>query len=330
MMDRDEALDRYLKRLRQEAALSVPQVCERTKIQGRYVQALEDGRFGELPSNTHLRAFSLAIAQACGGDGERAALLVRRVLSPTGLAEGDSAPAQVSAAATSVTPSPAPKAPTPIAPHRRPASPPPVAAAVAVPRQQPVEEAGVAVAEAAEGLMQSASQRLKALPWQALIGLAAAAIVLSASLLWAVQRWQGRTAQAAPEATVENGAAVVEAKGGVASAVPVSAAAEVAPAPAATQLVLRARRPCWFVLQIDGQRLPTVTMAEGEKRSWPVTQKAVLLAGNVGALRVWWRGDNLGYLGELSARQNGLVFETGKAFRVDHSADLPLPAGVPE
>jgi hypothetical protein len=105
--------------------------------------------------------------------------------------------------------------------------------------------------------------------------------------------------------------------------------ANAAPAPA-TQLVLRARRPCWLVLQIDGQKLPTVTLEEGEKRSWPVTQKAVLLAGNVGALRVWWRGDNLGYLGELGSRQNGLTFEAGKAFHVDHGHDLPLPAGVPE
>jgi hypothetical protein len=94
--------------------------------------------------------------------------------------------------------------------------------------------------------------------------------------------------------------------------------------------VLRARRPCWLVLQIDGQRLPTITLQDGDKRSWPVHQKAVLLAGNIGALRVWWRGDNLAYLGELGSRANGVTFEVGKAFRFDKGAALALPAGVPE
>ena len=81
MPGRDEALETYLQDLRRSASLSVAQVCERTKIQARYVEALEAGRFGEVPSNTHLRAFSLSIAQACGGDAERCALLVRRVLA---------------------------------------------------------------------------------------------------------------------------------------------------------------------------------------------------------------------------------------------------------
>ncbi len=46
--------------------------------------------------------------------------------------------------------------------------------------------------------------------------------------------------------------------------------------------------------------------------------------------RVWWRGDNLAYLGELGARANGVTFEVGKAFRFDKTAALALPAGVPE
>jgi len=61
-----------------------------------------------------------------------------------------------------------------------------------------------------------------------------------------------------------------------------------------------------------------------------VGEKAVLLAGNIGALRVWWRGDNLGYLGELGQRANAIVFERGKAPRSDKNAALALPSGVPE
>jgi hypothetical protein len=73
-----------------------------------------------------------------------------------------------------------------------------------------------------------------------------------------------------------------------------------------------------------------VTLHDGDKLRWPVETRAKLLAGNVGALRVWWRGDNLGYLGELGVRANALVFERGKAPRYDKEMALPLPAGVPE
>ncbi|HTB35079.1 MAG TPA: hypothetical protein VK842_09465, partial [bacterium] len=77
-------------------------------------------------------------------------------------------------------------------------------------------------------------------------------------------------------------------------------------------------------------RLPTVTLKDGDKLNWSVHQKAVLLAGNVGALRVWWNGDNFGYLGELGHRANAIVFEGGHSPHVDKTAALKLPPGVPE
>jgi hypothetical protein len=316
--ERDEALNAYLQRVRKESGLSLDQVCERTKIQGRYVLALEEGRFGELPSNTHLRAFSLALAQACGGDSELAALLVRRVL--TAVAAPGAAPASLA------TPRVSPKFEAP-RPAARPVAPPQAAVAAAAVAVVPVvHRAGEAAAEAAEGLLQGASLRLKALPWQALLVLVGGAMLLSWGLVWGMERLK---APVAPLAVTEApaGDKVSQAPTASAEAVTASVAAD-APAPA--QLVLRARRQCWLVLQIDGQRLPTVILQDGDKRSWPVSQKAVLLAGNIGALRVWWRGDNLGYLGELSRQANGVVFEPGKAFRIDKGANLALPAGVPE
>jgi hypothetical protein len=85
-----------------------------------------------------------------------------------------------------------------------------------------------------------------------------------------------------------------------------------------------------LVLELDGQRLPTMTLQDGDKLNWSVSRRAVLLAGNVGALRIWWQGENLGYLGELGQRANALVFEPGKAPRLDPSSALKLPAGIPE
>jgi hypothetical protein len=95
-------------------------------------------------------------------------------------------------------------------------------------------------------------------------------------------------------------------------------------------MTLRARRACWLVLELDGERLPTITMQDGDKLRWTVAKKARLLAGNVGALRVWWMHDNWGYLGELGQRANAIIFEPGKAPRLDRSQALSLPPGVPE
>lgn len=94
-------------------------------------------------------------------------------------------------------------------------------------------------------------------------------------------------------------------------------------------LALRSRRPCWVVLQIDGKRLPTILLEPNVKEQWMVKTKAVMMAGNIGAVRVWWRGENLGYFGELGERMNGVVFEAGQPWRKDSSQDLSLPPGVP-
>jgi hypothetical protein len=83
------------------------------------------------------------------------------------------------------------------------------------------------------------------------------------------------------------------------------------------------------VLQVDGKRLPTILLEPNVKEQWQVKGKAVMMAGNIGAVRVWWRGENLGYFGELGERMNGVVFEAGQPWRKDSSQDLALPPGVP-
>ena len=80
-MDQTQTLADYLGGLRADAGMTVEQVCHATKIQVRYIQALEQGRYGDLPSNTHLRAFALAAAKACGGGEAQAAALVETLLS---------------------------------------------------------------------------------------------------------------------------------------------------------------------------------------------------------------------------------------------------------
>ena len=309
-------LSAHLKALREAAGLSLEDVCQATKIQARFVRALEEGRWSELPSNTHLRAFSVAMAQACGADGKATAAQVQALL-------GASSPAKPPRGFD--TPAPRP------------------AASMALPAPSPLGGGlprlaadGPALPAAPASSLAAASARLRSLPLAALLGLLAMAGALSYSAAWGMEQWRSRRAQsllnaeAAPAAAVPGAAAnpsVPASAAAVAGSLADAAGAEAAPAPA-IGLTLRARRPCWLVLEIDGQRLPTVTMKDGDKLNWGVHQRAVMLAGNVGALRVWWRGDNLGYLGELGHRSNAIVFDPGREPRYDKAAALKLPPGV--
>jgi hypothetical protein len=335
-MERNEVLNLYLCELRRAAKLSVEQVCARTKIQPRFVDAIEAGHWSEVPSNTHLRAFSLAMAKACGGDEAHAANLVRRLLSVT---------APVPTAETGGrgfdTPAPAPSL------AMEPMN------SVAFQSPQPAfasagQAPGMGAALGSSSLV-AASDRLRSLPLSVLLTLLALAGTLSYGAAWSVEHWRQReisevlgsqVGEASPMASSSAGTPGMPALAGAASAQKGAPAAvagtQAAAAPASgvvapvLDLTLRARRACWLVLDIDGKRLPTITMQDGDKFNWNVSQRAVLLAGNLGALRVWWQGDNLGYLGDLDQRANAMVFERGHAPHLDPSAALDLPVGIPQ
>jgi hypothetical protein len=318
-----EELSAHLKALRHAAGLSLEDVCQATKIQARFVRALEEGRWSELPSNTHLRAFSVALAKACGADGAATADAVQAVL-------GASAPAKAPHSFDTPAPRPVPAVSAGEAPRQ--GSP---ALGGGLPRLAADGPALAPVAPASS--LAAASARLRSLPLAGLLALLAAAGALSFSAAWGMDQWRLHRAQALlnpaappPIPGAPAGAAAAAAGPATAPAAAATAAAEAAQALPATGLTLRARRPCWLVLEVDGQRLPTVTMKDGDKLNWSVRQRAVLLAGNVGALRVWWHGDNLGYLGELDHRANAIIFEPGHEPRFDKSAALKLPPGVME
>ncbi|HTB23114.1 MAG TPA: RodZ domain-containing protein [bacterium] len=336
MTDRKDVLNLYLSDLRRSAKLSVEQVCLRTKIQARFVDAIEAGHFGELPSNTHLRAFCLALAKASGGDEAHTAALVRGQLAA-------SAPLATEAEERGFdTPAPAPGLSV--------QTPPKAGGFVS----SEAVFAGAAAGPSAGGggnlasaSLVAASARLRSLPLSVLLTLLALAGTLSYGAAWSVEHWRqhqisqllgstaAESAPAAPLAGAPPQPAAVHAQSKTLPAAPAGYAAVQAPqasgaAGPVMQLTLRARRACWLVLEIDGKRLPTVTMQDGDKLNWNVSQRAVMLAGNLGALRVWWLGDNQGYLGDLDTRANAVVFERGRLPRIDPSAALPLPAGIPQ
>ena len=311
-------LDQWLTQSLAQAKLSLEELCQRTKIQTRFVRSLENGDFASLPSNTHLRAFAMAHARACGVDEARTAELVRLTL------EAVAPPQKERTRFAAEAPKPAPAKPATLSTDPK-GIPPALVPAPAQGWWQGGSAAPAPIYASASSAPATALERLRSIPWPTLAGLALGAGALTLALYWLA----GVLGPVAP--APRSGVPALAPASGQAPAAATSADSA-APAPLApsSELVLRARRPCWLVLEVDGQRLPTVMLKDGDKRSWSVRQKAVLLAGNLGALRVWWLGDNLGYLGELGERANALVFEPGHVWRRDKAEALDLPAGVPD
>ena len=67
-----------LREARQRRKLSLPEVEEATKIRGRYLQAIEDDEWDQLPGDTYARAFIRTYGRFLGLDGERLAEEQRR------------------------------------------------------------------------------------------------------------------------------------------------------------------------------------------------------------------------------------------------------------
>ena len=67
-----------LREARRRRKLSLQEIEETTKIRVRYLQALEDGDWDQLPSDTYARAFIRTYAAAVGLDGNRLAEEQRR------------------------------------------------------------------------------------------------------------------------------------------------------------------------------------------------------------------------------------------------------------
>ncbi|MEK7183178.1 MAG: helix-turn-helix domain-containing protein [Patescibacteria group bacterium] len=63
-----ETLGEKLRALRRTQAVSLPMLAEKTRIQKRYLEALERGRYDELPEPLYTRNFLRAYARALGAD----------------------------------------------------------------------------------------------------------------------------------------------------------------------------------------------------------------------------------------------------------------------
>ena len=75
----DDGVGKKLHEARARRKLSLEQVEEATKIRGRYLQAIEDEHWDELPGDTYARAFIRTYGSFLGLDGERLAEDQRRL-----------------------------------------------------------------------------------------------------------------------------------------------------------------------------------------------------------------------------------------------------------
>jgi hypothetical protein len=257
----------WLKSLKEGAGLDLKALSLKTKINARFLDALERGDLGSLPTRVHARAFALAYARACEADEDESLARVAAAFEP------------------------------PLAAQPEPSTGPSAAEPAAL-------RSGQALGQAPGG---------KAILWRvwAMLALGVILVFWGLSLVFS---GQSRQAAAVPAPQGQGSEAQLES---------VTAATD------GELLALRAKRSCWVVLEIDGKRLPTVLLEPDIKENWRVKDKAVMLAGNIGAVRVWWRGENLGYFGELGERMNGVIFEAGQPWRKDSAQDLALPPGVP-
>jgi cytoskeleton protein RodZ len=74
----DDEVGNKLHEARTRRKLSLQQVEEATKIRGRYLQAIEDDEWDQLPGDTYARAFIRTYGRFLGLDGDRLAEEQRR------------------------------------------------------------------------------------------------------------------------------------------------------------------------------------------------------------------------------------------------------------
>lgn len=78
MGDVDDGVGKKLHEARSRKKLSLQEVEEATKIRGRYLQAIENDEWDQLPGDTYARAFVRTYGRFLGLDGERLAEDQRR------------------------------------------------------------------------------------------------------------------------------------------------------------------------------------------------------------------------------------------------------------
>ncbi len=63
-------IGKELKEVREEKGISLEEISEKTKIQPRFLKAIESGNWRELPEEVYLRGFLRTYADALGLDGK--------------------------------------------------------------------------------------------------------------------------------------------------------------------------------------------------------------------------------------------------------------------
>jgi cytoskeleton protein RodZ len=287
-----------LKKQREKRGITLDDVALTTKIGTRFLRALEEEHFEQLPGGIFNRGFVRAYARCVGVDEDQA-------VADYLVASGEAAPKKAEI------PEPAP-----------------VAAPKTAPKIAPKE----VLAEKVDNAYQATSETVN-FPWKLV-----AFVVVVAALGLAMWRFyprrpsQGSTSITA-SANTANAAPPVPKSGETqpVSSPPVtpSTAPGSSPAQGSFLVLIKAAEESWMSIKVDDQPAVEYTLEESEQKSIEAHQQIEVKVGNLAGVDFWFNGKKLALQGEegevktLTFDTNGLRPAAPKSQSTDAPASTP-------
>ncbi|HEX4425016.1 MAG TPA: RodZ domain-containing protein [Terriglobales bacterium] len=286
-----------MKKAREKRGITLDDVALTTKIGTRFLRAMEEEHFDQLPGGIFNRGFVRAYARCVGLDEDQA---VADYLT----ASGEAQPKKAETAEPA--PVPVPKAPV----------------AKIVPKEVLAEKVDNSYAESGDA---------SNFPW-----ILAAAVVVVAALGMAIWRFYPRQPPTGPAnitaAAVSSQPATPVSQSSVAqttSSLPVtpSPVPTSSPAPGAFVVLIKAAEESWMSIKVDDQPAAEYTLEESEQKSIEAHKQVEVKVGNLAGVDFSFNGKNVALQGE-EGEVKTLIFDTNglrPAAPKSQSPDTPAP-----
>jgi cytoskeletal protein RodZ len=299
-----------LKKEREKRGITLDDVALTTKIGTRFLRALEEEHFAQLPGGIFNRGFVRAYARCVGLDEDQA-------IADYLIASGEAQPKKTEVAEP--TPAPVPKAPAVKVPAPKAA-----AQKVIAPKEVLAEKVGKQ--------QQEDSSDASNLPW--ILTASVVVVVLLGLAIWHSYSRPSSTGStnlnasvAAPQPSTpvpqSSGAQTTSSSFAAPSTVPSSS-----PAPGSFTVLIKAAEESWMSIKVDDQPAVEYTLEESDQKSIEAHSQVEVKVGNLAGLDFWFNGKKLPLHGEegevrtLTFDTNGLRPPAPKS----PSADAPVPS----
>jgi cytoskeleton protein RodZ len=268
-----------LKKQREKRGITLDDVALTTKIGTRFLRALEEEHFEQLPGGIFNRGFVRAYARCIGLDEDQA---VADYLTASGEAQPKKA--------ETVEPAPVPASKAP------------------VPKVAPKE----VLAEKVDNSYADSADTSK-FPWILVAGVVVVTVLgLAVWRFYPRQPSTGSTNITAASVTPQSSTPVPQSTGmQTASSQPVtpSTAPSSSPDPGAFVVLIKAAEESWMLIKIDDQPSAEYTMEEAEQKSIEARKQVEVKVGNLAGVDFWFNGKKLTLQGE-EGEVKTLIFDT--------------------